>query len=106
MIRTFHKPHLVFLLCFWLSTLGWSQQTETRAEAADLVSLIGIAESRFEVKFSYADRDLSDITVRWDQAGSLSGFIQAIQEQTALYVEKLSDRYYTLSIPATLDICG
>jgi len=106
MTRTLHKQAIFLILFLGLFLTGWSQQNDGGVPGTDLISLIRMAESRFEVKFSFVDQDLQDLKVRWDPSEDLSGFIEAIEGQTPVVVEKLSDRYYALSLPERIDICG
>lgn len=72
----------------------------------DVIALIGEAESRYQIKFSYADRDLEGMRMLWDPESGLENFLLALKTQGGLSVEKLNDRYYALSLAASVDICG
>ena len=107
MRRTLRKSlHFLFffLLCFQAGALA--QESASSVESRDLTSWIPEVERRFQVKFSYADQDLEGIRVRWDPSGNLEAFLAELKGQTGLSVEKLSDRYYSLSLPETIDVCG
>ena len=107
MRRTLRKSlHFLFffLLCYQAETLA--QESASSVESRDLTSWIPEVERRFQVKFSYADQDLEGIRVNWDPSGDLGAFLAELKGQTGLSVEKLSDRYYSLSLPETIDICG
>ncbi len=96
----------LFYIGLCLLTSGLAQEPGPRDEIRALALWIPQVEGRFDVKFSYADQDLDGMELRWDAGGTLEGFVQAIRAQTGLQVQKLSDRYYTLSLPDSVEVCG
>ena len=107
MRRTLPKP-LKHLLVFWLcfQAVASAQEPDSTRQTRELTSWIPEVEERFQVKFSFADQDLIGVALSWDPVGSLGDFLANIQGQTHLSVQKLSERYYSLSLPQTLSICG
>jgi hypothetical protein len=95
---------LFLLLCFQAGAIA--QEPAANPETRELTAWIPEVERRFEVKFSYADQDLKGIQVRWNPSENLAQFLEDLRGQTVLSVIKLSDRYYSISLPATIDICG
>jgi hypothetical protein len=103
-LRKSLKHFLVFWLCF--QAVASAQEPGNNLQTRELTLWIPEIEERFQVKFSFADQDLSGVALSWDPAGNLADFLSAVQGHTGLSVQKLSDRYYSLSLPETVDICG
>lgn len=101
-LRKSLKHFLVFWLCF--QAVASAQEPGNNLQTRELTLWIPEIEERFQVKFSFADQDLSGVALSWDPAGNLADFLSAVQGQTGLSVQKLSDRYYSLSLPETVDI--
>jgi hypothetical protein len=107
MPRTLPKS-LKFIFVIWLCFQAGvaAQELLGPPETRDLTSWIPEVEERFEVKFSFVDRDLSGVTLTWNPSGDLEDFLSSLRGQTGLSVQKLSERYYSLSLPKTIAICG
>ena len=89
------------LLFFVLSTtLGQDR------EQVDLISFLLRLEQQFNVKFSYADEDIREIAVTPLTGNELSSILDSLEAETQLRIQKLSDRYYTITRSSTIDICG
>jgi len=104
MRRTLPKFLLVFWLCF--RAAAFAQETTGPSERRELTAWIPEVEARFEIKFSFVDQDLRGVALTWNPSGGLEDFLAALRAQTDLSVQKLSARYYSLSLPETLAICG
>lgn len=93
------KLFIFFTLC---SVLGIAQEKQR------LVDVIDVLENRFEVKFSYAVKDVQAIMVhRPDEVDSLKSIIENLNNTTLLSFKFLTERYITISIiDKTIDICG
>lgn len=72
----------------------------------DLKSYLSLLEQRFDVKFSYVDEDLEKVEINIPTQASLPAILEAIQQQTQIKIEKLNERYYTLSKSTLVSICG
>ncbi|KAG1657664.1 hypothetical protein GQR58_023330 [Nymphon striatum] len=71
-----------------------------------LIPFIQELEKSFEIKFSYADADIDHIKITAPESDVLAEIINSIQIQTKLRIQKLNERYYTITPSSTLDICG
>lgn len=105
MPRTHLKRILIlFLLLCTSYYFGWSQQLQDTS--VTLVSYLQQLEKDFDVKFSYVDNDLEPINIQIPEATELQEILNALSSQTQLSIEKLSERYYTLTRTDTVDICA
>ena len=105
------KAHLntltsFLLLSLLLFTSGNCTAQSTPATKLGIIDFIQELEQRYDVKFSYVDEDLQSIELRRPFSEDLSDILAAIREQTQLKIQKLSDRYYTISNSTTVDICA
>ncbi|MCO5725272.1 TonB-dependent receptor [Robiginitalea marina] len=107
MPRTPRRTLLAFLL-LWLGLQGgvMAQVGGQGPESMELSALLSRLEARYEIKFSYADQDIEAVSVRLDPQGSLEELLEGIRRQTGLKVERLSERYFSISADAFLQLCG
>ncbi len=63
-------------------------------------------EQTFEVKFSYADEQINQKRIAPSNFKDLDEILTYIESKTQLEIQKLSERYYALSLKETLDICA
>ncbi|MGB5647384.1 MAG: carboxypeptidase-like regulatory domain-containing protein [Muriicola sp.] len=101
------KTHLkrivsCFLILFWVLSMGWAQENNKVA----LIPYIQNLEQQFSIKFSYVDEDLVLVQVSPTSSTDLAEILEALRQQTQLRIQKLSDRYYTITKSVTVDICG
>ncbi|NER10549.1 Outer membrane receptor for ferrienterochelin and colicins [Muriicola jejuensis] len=89
-----------FLLFFLATGLG------QEGNRLSLISYLQQLEQEFNVKFSYVDEDLTDIEIDPPDGSDLSLILETLEELTRLRIEKLSDRYYSIVLSTTVDICG
>ena len=103
-----HLNTLTFflLLSLLLFTLGNGQAQNTPTTKIGIIDLIQELEERYDVKFSYVDEDLRSIDFIRPKSEDLSDILTAIRQQTQLKIQKLSDRYYTITKSTTVDICA
>ncbi len=93
---------LVFLLFFCSNYAQEKQQ-----DSIGLISYIKTLEDRFEVKFSYINEDLEDITIAVpENLVTLDGILNYIESQFQIEANKLNERYYTLTKPRLVTLCG
>lgn len=63
-------------------------------------------ETQFNIKFSFADRDISDVRIPKVALDKLEAYLEYLQAQTGLQVQTISNRYYALVKNPQVDICG
>jgi hypothetical protein len=97
-----NKSLKLFIFFTLYSVLGIAQEKQR------LVDVIAVLENRFEVKFSYAVKDVQVIMVhRPEEDDSLKSIIENLNNTTLLSFKFLTERYITISIiDKTIDICG
>ncbi len=105
MPRRFHR-HLSAFILILLAHLSIRAQEVVSPETINLRTYILQLEDDFDVKFSFVDEDLSVLTIEIPQFTSLPLILEDIREQTQLLINKLNERYYTLSKSSTVDICA
>jgi len=105
MPRRFHR-HLSAFILILLAHLSIRAQEVVSPETINLRTYILQLEDDFDVKFSFVDEDLSVLSVEIPQFTSLPLILEDIREQTQLLINKLNERYYTLSKSSTVDICA
>ncbi len=95
---------VLFYFTGFVSVLSAQEQTDKKS----LSALIPQIEAYYQVKFSYATKNLSSAWVTppdFDYL-SLTEIISFLEKETGLQVIKLSDRYYSLRAPLYFTICG
>jgi hypothetical protein len=95
---------LAFLLFLGCILSGMSQQP--RDSTIALIPYIQQLEKEFDVKFSYVDEDLRSLRTAISTKPELSAILSEIAASTTLEVQQLSERYYTITFPDTLDLCA
>ncbi|MER3375074.1 MAG: carboxypeptidase-like regulatory domain-containing protein [Allomuricauda sp.] len=94
---------LVFLLFFFCSNYAQEKQQDRMG----LIPYIKTLEERFDVKFSYLNEDLEDISVAVPKnLVALDDILAYIESQFQIETEKLNDRYYTLTKLPLVTLCG
>ncbi|WP_281542484.1 TonB-dependent receptor [Maribacter aestuarii] len=96
---------LLLLFLFLLSVGKGTAQTAPNTKI-NIITLIQEVESIYNIKFSFIDEDLESIFINRPTDETLKGILETIREQTQLKIQKLSDRYYTISKSTTVDICA
>ena len=105
MLKKHHKIlHTTFLLLLFFTLATKAQNS--KVVSIPLIDYIQSLEASFNVKFSYVDEDIQDLSISPIQSNDLSEIVTGIQNLTQLQVKKLSDRYYTLYKSTTVDICA
>ncbi len=95
----------ILLLQCTLMCTGYAQDT-IATQQKNLNAYLVEIESKFDVKFSFADEALRDIEISTSPSDSLSDILDAIRAQTQLEIEQLNDRYYTIAKGTSISICG
>ena len=101
------KTHLkriasCFLILFWVLSMGWAQENNKVA----LIPYIQNLEQQFNIKFSYVDEDLELLQFQPPAVTDLEEILETLRQETQLRIQKLSERYYTITKSVTVDICG
>jgi len=72
-----------------------------------LIQYLKALEDRFDVKFSYIDKDLAGLQLRpYKDALALGEILGELEGLFQIKAEKLSDRYYALSRDDSIEVCG
>lgn len=101
-----HVGLILGFLFFLNCTITISAQEEQQA-SIPLISYIQSLENRFNIKFSYLNEDLENLTITIpQQTTTLETILKFIQEKFQIRIEKLDDRYYTMVKDNTVDLCG
>lgn len=107
-MRRTHLNKPTFYLCL-LSLLlivvkGISQNAPTNK--IPLAELLSEIEQQYQVKFSYLDTDIKDTSLAKPNKVTLESLLIEIRNSTQLTIQKISDRYYSISKSKLIDICG
>jgi hypothetical protein len=105
------KTHLstLSLFIFFISLLlplGRGLAQELPKPSIGIIELIKELEVNYQVKFSYLDTDLTKIKLAKPNGNTLDLILIQIKERTQLDIQKLSDRYYSISKKKLLNICA
>lgn len=71
-----------------------------------LTELLGDLEQEHDIKFSYVDQNIERLKIKKPASKALESILAEIEAQTQLRFEKLSARYYALTLNEALDICA
>jgi hypothetical protein len=63
-------------------------------------------ENKYQIKFSYVDSDIEGIEIRIPSSNRLSDILTDIGEQSGIEIKQLNGRYYALSKPKFVTVCG
>lgn len=105
MAKTLRK-HTLTLLCLILFSFPKSSVAQEDRSRISLISVLQKLERDFDIKFSYADDDIRNINVILPKTENLEAILEDVQRQTQLQIQKLNNRYYTLTERTTIDICA
>jgi len=95
----------LFFLGLLFSVVKGKAQDMPSANSS-IIELIKELEENFQVKFSYLDTDLTGIKLAKPNENSLDAILVLIRKRTQLDIQKLSDRYYSISKSKLLNICA
>lgn len=103
MLKNKFSTLLLFCFLFLASHfMGKAQDTKV----VSLITYIQQLEQRFQVKFSYIDKDMEEITITPLVSDNLDTIFNHITKNTTLQFKKLNNRYYTISKATVTDICA
>ncbi len=94
---------ILFSLFFLLSIPSILAQEENEVS---LKSYLTELESKYAIKFSFVDEDLFGVKITVPNFNNLNSIITALETQTKLKIEKLNQRYYTLTKSSLVSICA
>jgi len=97
---------IVLLLCLALFSALTGNAQENTKRTSFLIPIIQQLEANFNVKFSYADADLDQVRIEIPESKNLAEILKSIQIQSRLQIQKLNERYYTISKSNLITICG
>lgn len=102
--RNFFVGGLYVLLTLIFSQTAQGQ--EVPASKIYLVSYLQELESRFDIKFSYADANIQSVEILKPVEESIEEILNSLRGQTQITIQKLNERYYTLIKGETVNICA
>ncbi|MDG1572138.1 carboxypeptidase-like regulatory domain-containing protein [Robiginitalea sp. M366] len=102
--RLRHFLFLTGLLLCMLPHTGVAQ--EGSGQTRPLVEVLRALESQHQIKFSFLDKDLQPLQVTLKEGLSLDAALEEIRLQTQLEINRLDPRYFTLSKPQRISVCG
>lgn len=94
--------YLFFVLIFGLN----SYAQNSPKKLVQLRNVLTELEKTYDVKFSFADSDVDTVQIPPPDSNSLEAIIKQINNTTGITINKLNDRYYTLTKATTVSICG
>ena len=100
-------PKRVLICWLFLSAClsqGRAQQVQDSTLA--IIPYIRQLERDYNIKFSYVDEDLRSVRLKRPESTELAAIILELSGQTGLRIEKLNERYYTLTRPDYTDLCA
>ncbi|MBD0850717.1 TonB-dependent receptor [Maribacter arenosus] len=107
MPKAHHKPLLSIIACLLLFfSFSKIMAQDDSVTAKKLISVLRSLETRYDIKFSYIDADITDITIKSSHFEDLQDILSDIRDQTQLKIQKLNERYYTVTKSITVDICA
>jgi len=83
-----------------------AQGQEVQASKIYLVSYLQELEGRFNIKFSYVDANIQSVEIQRPKEESLEEILNELRSQTQISIQKLNERYFTLSKGEIVNICG
>lgn len=79
---------------------------DVTAPTVNLITFIRDLEEKYSIKFSYVDEDIREIQINIPKVENLQEVLSYVQDQTQIIIQKLNDRYYTITKSTTVDICA
>ena len=95
---------LIITLC-WFVFGGLSLHAQT-SEKKSLLSILETLENTFDVRFSYAVDDISEIMIDYSERETLEASLEFLEGKLPLEFNKIDDRYITVIKDATDFLCG
>ncbi|MGB5497448.1 MAG: TonB-dependent receptor plug domain-containing protein, partial [Maribacter sp.] len=79
---------------------------DENALTSNLINILHNLEVKYDIKFSYVDEDIGGVTISIPETDSLQEILHSIQNQTQVKIQKLNERYFTVTKSTTVDICA
>ncbi len=105
MLRIPHRSFLIFSCVLLFLTVFSTRAQEVQARTF-LSNYLQKLETDYAVKFSYVDADISAVEITVPKSTVLQEILSAIEVQAQLSIQKLDDRYYTLTKNKLINICA
>ncbi|WP_055435735.1 TonB-dependent receptor plug domain-containing protein [Lacinutrix algicola] len=83
----------LFLFVFFVGYFSVFSQNKRQA----LVDVLDLIEKQFNINFSYADKDISDILIIYKKEDNLKAILNSLEKQTQLRFNKLNNEFITIS---------
>ncbi len=100
------KSYVSLILSFLLFATALRAQQEQQQDSLPIEQVLRETETAFDIKFSYVDEALEDISVPRPTSGNLEELLDSLSAQTGLVFQKINERYYAVALPSRIDICG
>ncbi len=103
-----HHKHLLsfFIFLLLLSVPKIIMAQNENALTSNLIDILQNLEAKYDVKFSYVDEDIGGVVISIPKTDNLQEILTSIQNQTQIKIQKLNERYYTVTKSTTVDICA
>ncbi len=103
-----HRKRIISVFAFLLLSFFYKNvmAQDVTVPSVNLITFIRDLEEKYSIKFSYVDEDIKDIQINIPKDENLKEVLSYVQDQTQIIIQKLSDRYYTLTKSTTVDICA
>ena len=101
-----HHKHILsfFIFLLLLSVPKIVMAQDENVLTSNLIDLLQNLEAKYDVKFSYVDKDIGGVAISIPKTDSLQEILNSIQNQTQVKIQKLNERYYTVTKSTTVDI--
>lgn len=107
MLRTLFSNYKRLCIAFVLFLPFLTVAQTTQPALRPLPTLIKELEEKHNIKFSYINKDIEDLsTTIPDALVALDDILSFLESEFQIKVEKISDRYYSIVKQTLIDICG
>ena len=97
---------LLFSISLTFFFTSHNVEAQENTQKTSLIYYLQKLEETFNIKFSYADADISNVKIIIPLSDALEAILSDLQKQTQLQIQKLNDRYYALVQNTRLSICA
>ena len=96
---------VILVFFFFFSSLVCAQeQVDFKYSKEPLAKVLSEVEKVFKIKFSYDPKSIQESYLDFNKKASLQDILTAIETQTYVSVEKVSERYYILKLQKKIDL--